>query len=61
MEEPAFLMAVQGVVGGVEIEDDLRRRPEMRVEEQLDPPVPLRGPEGRPSRRSIAAASWPIR
>jgi hypothetical protein len=39
MEEPPFLMAVQGVVGGVEIEDDpLGRRP-VRLEEEGDEQV----------------------
>ena len=36
VEEPALLMAVQGIVGGVEVENDLPRRPAVRVEEQLD-------------------------
>ena len=36
VEEAAFLVAVQGVVGGVEIEDDLARRRLVRVEEEVD-------------------------
>ena len=36
MEEPAFLMAVQRIVGGVEVEDDLLRSLGMRVEEEID-------------------------
>ena len=36
VEEAAFLMAVQRVVGGVEIEDDLLRRAAMGLEEQID-------------------------
>ena len=48
VEEPAFLMAVQRIVGGIEIENDLRRRRLVRIEEQVD------------EQPSIAAASWPI-
>ena len=36
MEETLFLMPVQRVVGGVEIEGDLRRRRRMGVEKQVD-------------------------
>ena len=36
VEEAALLMAVQRVVGGVEIEDDLLRRAAMRLDEQVD-------------------------
>ena len=36
MKEPAFLMPEERVVGGVEIEGDLRRRRAMRVEKQID-------------------------
>lgn len=36
VEEPALLVAVQGIVGRVEVENDLRRRLAVRVEEQLD-------------------------
>ena len=36
VEEAAFLVAVQRIVGGVEIEDDLRRRLAVRIEEQID-------------------------
>src|SRR6202011_3691193 len=36
VKEPAFLMAVQRVVGGVEIEHDLARRIDVRGEKQLD-------------------------
>jgi hypothetical protein len=35
VEEPTFLMPVQRVVGGIEVQNDLRRRTVMRVEEQL--------------------------
>ena len=47
VEEAAFLMPVQRIVGGVEIEDDLRRRRGMRVEEEID--------EQRLDRRRIVA------
>ena len=36
VEEPAFLLAVQRVVGGVEVEDDLLGRPRVRFQEQVD-------------------------
>ena len=36
VEEPAFLMAVQRVVGGVEVENDLLGHPCMRLEEEVD-------------------------
>ena len=36
MKEPFFLMPVQRVVGGVEIEGDLRRRGRVGVENQID-------------------------
>ena len=36
VEETLFLMPVQRVVGGVEIEGDLRRRRRMGVEKQID-------------------------
>jgi hypothetical protein len=36
VEEPAFLVAVQRIVGGIEIEDDLARRLAVRIEEQGD-------------------------
>ena len=36
VEEPAFLMAVQRIVGGVEVEDDLLGRPVVRLEEEVD-------------------------
>jgi hypothetical protein len=45
VKEPAFLMAVQRVVGGVEVEDDLFGRPSVRFKEQGD------------NRASIAAGS----
>ena len=35
-EEPAFLMPVQRIVGGVEIERDLRRGLGVGIEEQID-------------------------
>src|SRR5262249_14767490 len=34
MEEPAFLMTMQRIVGGIEIEDDLARRLAVRLEEE---------------------------
>ena len=36
MKEATFLMAVQRVIGGVEIEDDLLGRRRVRFEEQVD-------------------------
>ena len=36
VEEPGLLMAVQRVVGRVEVEDDLSGRPVVRLEEQVD-------------------------
>jgi len=36
VEEPAFLMAVKRIVGGVEVEDDLIGRCRMRLQEQID-------------------------
>jgi hypothetical protein len=36
VEEPAFPMAVQRVVGGVEVENDLLGRPCMRLEEEVE-------------------------
>ena len=36
VKEPAFLMAMQRVVGGVEVEHDLPGRPCVRLEEQVD-------------------------
>ena len=36
LEEAALLMAVQRVVGGVEVEDDLLRRAAMRLHEKVD-------------------------
>ncbi len=53
VEEPALLMAVQRVVGGVEVEDDLSGRPSpcrspcVRLEEEVD--------EQRLDRRSVVA------
>lgn len=35
-EKPAFLMAVQRIVGGIEIERDLRRRRFVGIEKQID-------------------------
>ena len=35
MEEAALLVAVQGVIGGVQVEDDLRRRRGVRSQEQI--------------------------
>lgn len=57
MEKPAFLMAVQRVVGGVEVEHDLLRRPRMRRKEQLDePPLDRRRIMADPE---IARRLWP--
>ena len=36
MEEPAFLMPMQRIVGRIEVEDDLLRRFVVRVEEEID-------------------------
>ena len=36
MQEPAFLMAVQGIVGGIEVENNLLRRLPVGIEEELD-------------------------
>jgi len=36
MEEPAFLIAVNEIVGGIEIEHDLLRRFVMRLQEDID-------------------------
>jgi hypothetical protein len=36
MEEAAFLTPVQGVIGGIEIENDLARRRPVSFEEQID-------------------------
>ena len=38
VEEPPFLVAVQRIVGGVEIKRDLRRRLAMGLEEQINEP-----------------------
>ena len=49
VEEPALLVAVQRIVGGIEVEDDLRRRLRVRIEEQID--------EQRLDRAGVSAAS----
>ena len=36
VEEPALLMPMQGIIGGVEVDIDVHRRPLMGIEEQLD-------------------------
>jgi hypothetical protein len=36
VKEPPFLMPVQGIVGGIEIENDLLRRMLVRLHEQID-------------------------
>ena len=36
VEDPAFLIAVLRIVGGIEIENDLRRRTPMRLQEHID-------------------------
>ena len=36
MEEPAFLMTMQGIVGRIKVEGDLLGRRLVRLEEQLD-------------------------
>jgi hypothetical protein len=43
VEEAALLLTVQRVVGRVEIEDDLRERPRVRLQEQVDEQVGERG------------------
>ena len=47
VEEPAFLLAVQRIVGGIQIEDDLLRSLPMRLQEQVD--------EQRLDRRRVVA------
>ena len=47
VEEPPLLVAVQRVVGGVEVEHDLLRRPVVGVEEEVD--------EQRLDRRAVVA------
>src|SRR6478609_3276340 len=47
VEEPSFLMPMQRIIGGVEIERDLAGRPGVRIEEQID--------EQRLDRTSIGA------
>ena len=47
VEEPAFLMAVQRIVGGVEVEHDLLGRLRVRLEEEVD--------EQRLDRRRVVA------
>ena len=42
MEEAPFLVVVQRIIGGVEIEEDLLRRCVVRAQEQIDEP-PLDG------------------
>ena len=48
MEEAAFLVAVQRIVGGIQVEDDLLRRLLVGLQEQLD------------EQASIATGSWLI-
>jgi len=36
VKKPSLLMAVQRVISGIEIEDDLRRRLAVRFEEEID-------------------------
>jgi hypothetical protein len=36
VEEPAFLMAVDRIIGGIEVEYDLLRRTAVRIEKQID-------------------------
>ena len=55
VEEPAFLMAVQRIVGGIEIERDLRRRLGVGVEEEVDEQAFDRPPCRRRSWRSASA------
>jgi hypothetical protein len=38
VEEAALLVAMQRVVGGIEVEDDLPRRTGMGIEKQIDQP-----------------------
>ncbi len=42
VEEPILLLAVQRIVGRVEVDDDLLRRPPVRGQEQRDEPAPDR-------------------
>ena len=57
VKEPAFLLAVQRIVGGVEVEHDLARRLGVRVEKQLDE-QPSRSPPRR-GRSCDSAAALP--
>jgi hypothetical protein len=49
LKEPPLLMAMQGIVGSIEVQHDLARRLAVRLEEQVDEQPP-----------AIAAPSWPI-
>ena len=45
MKEAPFLLAMQRIIGGIEIEGDLARRRPMRLDKQIDeggPPPPHR-------------------
>ncbi len=53
VEEPALLAAVQRVVGGVEIEHDLRRRGGMGLQEQVHQHSPAAA-SGTPSSRRFS-------
>jgi hypothetical protein len=46
-KEAAFLVPVQRIVGGVQVKDDLLRRPAMGIKEQVD-------------EQPFASPSWPI-
>ena len=46
MEEPAFLVAMQRIVGGIEVEDDLFRGLRVRFQEEIDEQR-FRSPPGR--------------
>src|SRR5580704_4296321 len=56
VEETLFLMPVQRVVGGVEVQGDLRRRRRMGVEKQVD-----KQSLDRRRRSAPRAAKWKLR
>jgi hypothetical protein len=51
VEEATLVVAVQGIIGGIEVENDLVGQRRVRFEEQVHRST---------NRRSIAAASCPI-
>ena len=58
MEEPAFLAAVQRIVGGVEVEDDLLWRLGVGVEEQIDEQRLDRAPIDGDLPVTVARTAW---